>query len=64
MRKDILQLLSEMLQGLQVPRSLNALGAATKPHDELRKRLEIFGWLSAEEIQAKLRAALSDNPTL
>jgi hypothetical protein len=54
----IIRLMAEVLAGTQVPRSLNALGAAARPWDELRKMLGLFGYADADQIEFHLRAKL------
>jgi hypothetical protein len=51
---------SQVLAGLQVPRSLNGammLGAACEPYDKLHSFVG-FGWLKAEEFAKALRSML------
>lgn len=57
-------LLATMMSGLQAPRSLGpaVLGAATRPFDELRSELGLFGWQTKEEVEEVIRRRCS-SPT-
>lgn len=55
---EVIRLLAELLAGTQVPRSLGYLGMATHAWDQLRAKLNLFGWMTAEEVQMRLRAGL------
>ena len=46
--------LARLLAGLQVPCSLNALGAAREPYIELTSNLELIGWMNTEEIKTAI----------
>jgi hypothetical protein len=56
----IVTLLAELLSGLQAPRSPGKgfLGTGTESLDKLRIELHLFGWMTPEEIEPKLREAL------
>ncbi len=60
---SVVRLIAEVLAGTQVPRSLGALGAATKPWDVLRNRLHVFGYLSSDEYEQVLRKVITDIKT-
>jgi hypothetical protein len=60
-RDELLLKLGDILSGLQAPRSVfgaRALGAALDPYDAVRAGLGLFGYMTAEEIAARLKEAL------
>ena len=64
-QKSIIRLLAEIMAGTQVPRSLgpHMLGTATEPWDELRYRLRVDGWASADDIESALTLVLVEEIT-
>ena len=58
--QTIVSLLAELLSGTQVPRSISKhmLGAGVESWDRLRVRLNLYGWVSPVEIEARLQSAL------
>lgn len=60
--KDIIRLIAEILRGLQAPRGLcpGLLGLAEKPFDELRDRLDLFGYPDVEKHEEKLREFIKE----
>jgi hypothetical protein len=61
MPAKLIRLFAELMEGTQVPRSLGKgmLGAGTKPWDEIRNELHLFGWRTADEIEVKINEYLS-----
>jgi hypothetical protein len=55
---DVITLLADVLAHTQAPRSMGMLGAANKSWDELRTVLNLFGYMSTEEIEQQLRLHL------
>lgn len=51
MDKRLRKTLAALMAGLQVPRSLSALGVGQQPYDELRSLFRCAGWQTAEEIE-------------
>ena len=62
-REKVISLLAAILEGTQVPRSFGEgyLGAATKPWDELRGELGLFGYPDVKEHERKLTEALESS---
>ena len=62
MGATLIRLIAEMIEGLQVPRSIGVemMGAAMEPHDEIRDRLRIMGWVDAGDIEDKLIEKLKE----
>lgn len=44
-----LEAFARLMTGLQSPRSLDTLGTAKQPFDELRQHFGIFGWADVDE---------------
>ena len=61
MVKDSIRLIAEILEGIQVPGSMGLLGTAREPWIELMDRkLHLFGWKDANEIEKTLRQNLEE----
>lgn len=48
------RLVAKIIEGTAVPRSMGMLGTAQEPWDELRNYLGLFGYSSADEIEAAI----------
>lgn len=59
-RTELVELLSELLANLQIPRSFGDqyLGAATKSFDEIGDLLGLSTWMSKDEIWVRLKSIL------
>lgn len=51
--------LAELLSGLQAQRGMGLLGAACPAYDRLRDSFKLFGYQTADEIEAIIRTARS-----
>jgi len=63
--KSVIRLIAEILEVTQVPRAFGKgdLGAATKPWDELRGTLRLFGYPNADEHEAALHKHIQEVET-
>jgi hypothetical protein len=59
-REEIIRLIALVLAGLQVPRSIGpeVLGTAADPWDLLRERLQLYGWVTADDYEKCLHVRL------
>jgi len=60
MKKTLIELLAELLEGLQVPCSLNILGAGQQPYSEIRDKIKVIEWLDTNKIHIALEKALRE----
>lgn len=58
MNDDLIRALAEMLAGLNAPRAMGLLGAATDPRDAVCHSLRLWGYFNADEAEQAIRAAL------
>jgi len=64
-RERLLDDLGALISGLQVPLSIGVpMGTAVDPYTRLRARLNLFGYLDAEECARAIRKALEIEPQM
>lgn len=56
---DIIHDIALLITDLQVPRSIGILRHAAYPWDAVIARLGLFGWVDAQQVEARLREKIT-----